>query len=448
MPQNSSSGMPLGEKRWISICMTLFGVSLSTNVVYLIKIGNTCVYVGYVVALVFLIALILKDCRKGCLQLELVDKSIWVFFALACLSIISSTAYVFSGSLPIEAPIVVLRGIIVLVSGLAVYYIIVRLPHYSTDVIVGLAIGVVVNGIVSIVQLIFFESNSFFTLFYLFPQDAFEIPAKWGIWSMLPEGVTGLVKFRAQGLFLEASQLMVFLICVVPISFLSSRSDVLRIVLVLCAVFCCVTSLSANAALFVAEIIILASLLFLGTPKSSNLSLLRLSRVGIIAIPAVAFLVLLILLFNSEALLSALAGMGQSMGDINLFSSSDTGTVERWDSMQKTFEVCASYLFGTGWNTESLTLSYVYGFSDLASYNYAIRLLLELGVLGLIFYIIVIWRHSKPLFVSGATKTTLCLGLSVIFLFVCQVTNGITLVPWAWALLGLARVKSLELKRK
>lgn len=425
-----------GQKSWLRVVMLLFGLSLSTNVVYLFAVGNTYVYIGYVFALALCGYLVISDRSRGGAKLDLIDGSIWAFAAIACLSLLLSIAYSVSGQLPSETPLVALRGLVVLFCGLVVYYVVARLSEYARYLVMGLALGVVVNGFVSALQMAAFESGSFFTLYYLFPQDSFSISADWSIWGVLPDGAGRITSFRSQGLFLEASHLMVFLVCVAPIAFVVLRSTVARVGLLIAAIFCCITSLSPNVLFILVE----CALLLLVSPKKGGIKGLKVSRGWIFVALATIFALICMVALYSDLVISGIESVANAIADLNFLASTDEGTMDRWRSMLSALSACSRYPLGAGWNTESLTLSHVYGSSEVASHSYLIRLLLEMGIVGIIAYIALLLRHSIPLLSRNSGIEELAIGVSVVFLFMCQATNGMTFVPWAWALLGLSSV--------
>ncbi|WP_302391795.1 O-antigen ligase family protein [Eggerthella sinensis] len=425
-----------GQKSWLRVVMFLFGLSLSTNVVYAFTVGNTCVYIGYVFAFALCGYLVVSGRKRASAKLDLIDGSIWAFAAVACLSVSLSIIYSVSGQLPSETPLVALRGLVVLFCGLVVYYVVARLSEYAKYLVMGLALGVIVNGFVSALQMVAFESGSYFTLYYLFPQDSFSISADWGIWGTLPDGAGRITSFRSQGLFLETSHLMVFLVCIAPIAFVVLRSTVARVVILIATIFCCITSLSPNVLFVLVE----CALLLLVSPKKSGFIERKVRRGWIFVSLATMFALICMVALRSDFVISGIESVTNAIADLNFLTSTDEGTMGRWESMLSALSACLQYPLGTGWNTESLVLSHVYGSSEVASHSYVIRLLLEMGIVGIIAYIALVLRHSIPLLSRNSNIEELAIGLSVVFLFVCQATNGMTFVPWAWALLGLSSV--------
>lgn len=420
------------------------GLSLATNVIYVLKIGNTSVYIGYIVAVIVAFPLVLRDMKSGGPHLTLIDKSLWVFAFVCLLSVFPSIVSAGMGFVPDDEPLTVLKGLIVLICGVLVYYAVVSLESQRRSLIAGLAVGIAVNGVISVFQQVAFNSGSYFSLYTLFPQDAFSISAKWEIWSNLPVGAEHINVFRPQGLFLEASHLMVFLVCFAPFVFLSLRSTVAKAIVAVSAVYACATSMSPNSVFLIMEVLVLAFFVLSGRRFQTRLSETRLNPLLVLFVLAILLLSILGFVLKPEILINALNSIGRSLADLNISSTTDDGTLERWDSMLKALAAVSQFPFGAGWNTESQVLVFLYGSSDVASHSFVIRLLLELGVVGLVSYLYMMARHSMRLVAERKDLYAFALGVGVLFMLLCQAANGTSMVPWAWALLGLAQTEILS----
>lgn len=92
---------------WVAF---LFGASLTTNVVYLFKVGNTAVYAGYVFALCLAVIVVIRSGRLD-LDLGAIDKSVWAFCGMASFSFVVSFVLSVVGLVPSDTPLVALRGL-------------------------------------------------------------------------------------------------------------------------------------------------------------------------------------------------------------------------------------------------------------------------------------------------------------------------------------------------
>lgn len=435
MVGRSSSGSLL------SLFVFLFGLTLTTNVAYVAIIGNTPVYIAYAVALLFTVYFLFKD--DGVIRLSRIDKSVWLFAAVACLSLAPSLVATMLGAAPSDAPRVVLRGLTVLFCGLAIYYVVAHLRGRERWLIAGITFGLIINGLVSILQQVAFNSGTYFTLYNLFPQDSFQISVPWQLWESMPANAGYISAFRPQGLFLETSHLMGFLVCFAPLVVFANRSLPIKVLLIVLTAYCAITSLSPNIAFLLVETIALAIV----TSSNRNAGRVSVHRApsqnggyaALIVFAAITCLALFLFL-NPSVVTNSFTLIEDALAALNPFSSSDAGTTQRFKSMLQGLSIAVHNPLGYGWNTESLMFEFRYhGNSEMGSHSYAIRLLIETGVIGLVAYVGMIWRHSASLFKRTSSLESLSLGMAVLFLLVIQLTNGDPMVPWTWALLALAR---------
>jgi hypothetical protein len=434
----------------LSVIVFLFGLSLTSDVIYVAMVGNTPVYCGYLFGLVLSIYYLLKDKANG--HIEYVHKSVWAFTGIAMCSLMVSLVNVLIGLAPEDAPVVVLRGLVVLLCGIAIYYATVRLGVLSRWLLVGIMCGLVANGILSLAQQAAFATGSYISLYRYFPQEHFYIAAPFEIWSQLPQSASLTNLFRPQGLFLEASHLVAFLACFAPIVFLSARSCFAKMIIVILTGYCSVAALSPNAIFLVLEIVTLfimrpnktSHTVGIGTNERDNAGN---SAVGTLAILGTIVLVAIFLMLNPETMQLIINKIASAFDGLNMLSSKDTGTLERLEHMQIAAGIVVYYPFGAGWNTESYILRFWFGDSDVTSLSFAIRLLIEVGIPGFICYLYLIYSHAFVLLKKSSGIMCKAIGVAVICLFVIQVTNGTSFIPWTWALLGLAQSAHLGLLR-
>lgn len=424
-----------------SICTFLFGMTLTTNVVYVAIIGNTPVYIAYAFSFIFIFYFLFNGVDS--IRLSRIDKSVWLFTAIACLSIIPSLIATMLGASPSDASEVVLRGLLVLFCGLAIYYVVACLRGRERWLIAGITFGLILNGFVSILQQVAFNSGAYFTLYNLFPQDSFQISIPWQISESMPANAGYISVFRPQGLFLETSHLMGFLVCFAPLAVLANRSLPIKVLVIILTSYCAITSLSPNIAFLLIEVVVLA-IVTSSNRGAGNVSVRNSpsQRSGYIALLVLAAITAfgLYLFLNPSFVNNSVALIGDALAALNPLSSSDAGTTQRFKSMLQGLSIAVHNPFGYGWNTESLMFEFWYhGNSEMGSHSFAIRLLIETGVIGLVAYVGMIFHHSVPLLKRTSSPGGISLGIAVLFLLVIQFTNGDSMVPWTWALLALAR---------
>ena len=434
---HDSGGPSLLEK---SLSFAL-GLSVTTGVVYVFSIGNTPVYIGYCVAALAFAMLCLSQSKKLVDAVVAVDKSLIAFCGVAALSIVPALAYALFGNLGIDAPITVLKGLIVLAAGIIVHLVAIALREYRNTILFGVAVGVAVNIVLSIVANVAFYSGSVFSLFSWFPQDAFVVPLQWGVPE--PGGSYPIYTFRAQGLFLEASHLMVFLISWGALCSLSIKRIYIKVALIIGIVYISAQALSPNVAILIIEAVLLIVL-----NRHFGHGGLRDARARVIPhVTIITFLVLLLAAVLSvvavgDSIASLFDSVLISLGDLNVMSTTDTGTTARFEAMMSTLTVLPNYLFGSGWNTENLVLTAYYGSSTFASHSFALRLLLEIGPLGLLAYCWVIWRHAVAVYRTSAMGRLV--AVSIVCMALAQFMNGITLLPYVWLLFGISRGLAID----
>ena len=423
---------------WRRVFAFLLGLSVSMGAIYAFKIGNTSVYVGYCLGLVICTCCILFCSRRLIGLCQMIDVSIFVFVAVACLSVVPSLLWCIFNKLPDEALGDVFKGLIILVVGVFVYLSSIMLVDCRRQMVLGVAIGVSANVIFTIVAQVSFNMGDVFSLANAFPQDAFIVSAKWG--AAVPYGAYPIYSFRAQGLFLEASHLMVFLVAWGWVSIAALRSSLaVKVIFLVGILYLGFQSFSPNVLFLFLELFLIAALL---KNVSASIKYRRIHRSVVLVGLLIVFVVCLAVIIYREMVVNLLYSLLNSLGDINPFQSSDSGTLDRFSSMRQTLEAIPQFPFGTGWNTESVVLSTLFGQGAVASHSFALRLLLETGLIGLSAYAWIVVRHAKCALAGG--KFGVVVFAAVVFTAVAQFLNGATMLPHIWLLLGLAKGLSIE----
>ena len=441
LSESRTTGLPRGSRSTSAKALASFllGLSVSTGVVYVFIVGNTPVYIGYCVATVAVACLLLHRSRGLVEAVAAIDKSVLTFCGIAALSLVPSLVYALSGNLGAEAPETVIKGLVVLVAGVVVY--IVSLREQRRLIITGVSVGILINFIFSLAAQASFEAGTVFSLITLFPQDAFVVPLQWGVAE--PAGSHAIYTFRAQGLFLEASHLMVFLVAWGLLGAISVKRTLARAALLAGVAYISAQALSPNVAILLLEaaLFLVASKVPKGGGRRPDREK-RLPHATIVAIIVLLFAVVLFALIFGDAISGLFANIVASLGDLDVASSTDTGTAARFDSMLATLSILPSYPLGAGWNTESVVLAENLGSSAFASHSFALRLLLEVGPLGLLAYCWVVWRHTVEAY--RVSKQGRFVAIAIVCMTIAQFVNGITLLPYVWLLFGLAKGIGME----
>lgn len=444
MSQNKAANRAAHRKSYItSLISFALGLSVSTGVVYVFMIGSTPVYIGYFVAALLFAALLFQNPRRMAHVISAIDSSVLVFVGAAALSLVPSLTYGMASGFGIDAPLTVIKGLVVLIAGLVIYVVAISLREFRGAMVCGVAVGIVANAAFSIVSQMAFESGSVFSLITSFPQDAFVVSLKWGVSE--PAGSHAIYEFRAQGLFLEASHLMVFLVAWGAVCVAGVRHTFPKALVLACICYMVVQALSPNVAVLILEAVLI---LILGRARHEGGWIRPRMRsaphLTILALLALVFVGMLVLMAYGGVIIDAVSGAFDSLADLNPMSSRDTGTLDRFNSMLSAISILPRYPFGAGWNTESLVLTSSSGGAVFASHSFALRLLIELGPLGLAVYCWLIVRHARGALQSSRRGRVV--GAAIVCMAIAQFMNGITLLPYVWLALGLAR--GIELDRR
>ena len=412
-------------------------------VAYITKIGNTVVPLVYVFSILCLLLGGYKLANGKHLDC---DKSIIAFSCWAGISCVFTLAYCMRGDFDSYALTVPARGYLVLLCGITMYLSASSVWSEKKWLFVGLAAGVLLNFVFSLLSLWAFNNGTYFNLYSVFPQNYYQMPLKYEYWA----SNTGsfITEYRPQGLFLECSHLMLFLVCILPIVFFETKNTTVKVLLCVFGVFATVTSKSPNTVIFVCELLVLWLLLRKKGYAFAEKKRVRLSGtiwlfLFVVLIGTVGFFAVKPDLFSS-----VISQLEVALADFNVSSSTDGGTTERWRNMQLAASLLGEYPLGAGWNMETYVMEHNFVGNVASSHTVALKYLLEIGPLGLGLYVYLICRHCVPLLSKKSTSFQKILGVSVLFLFIGQVTNGVSLAPWMWLLLGMAHAEIRNLPAK
>lgn len=423
----------------LSVEAFLLGLFASTNVIYVFSIGNTPVFVSYILAIFILIHLVISRGRALAATSWMMSESVVAFTVVALLSILLTQLYAIGGILDDNALVTVLKGFVSLLAGLAIYVATGFVSGDLAPITKGLAFGLAGNIVACALQVFSFSRGGYFSLIGMFPQTAFYISVPWG--AAYPADALPIYASRAQGLFLEASHMMAFLVCLVPFIARSCASHYGRVVIILGTVFCVANASSANTAIFAIEIIVLIVCFVLTSKRHGDLSRLRMDKSAIIMTIGIFEIVVIALLMNGGILNDLMDSVAQAFADVNVTTSIDTGTIDRWRAMTSSISAMQAFPLGAGWNTESVILAGITKGSYISSHSYLIRLMIELGPAGVIAFLFLIGQHVRKAARIGGGDGVI-LVTAVIFAAIVMFANGISPQPWFWLLLGLVNGRS------
>lgn len=427
-----------------SLCV---GILATAPVIYVGRIGNTYIPAVFAACIIFLIIKLARKERGR--SASSIDGSVWAFCIVAFLSVICTLIYVMMGTLDSDDLAVPFKGYLVLACLLALYSFAVRFWHAKKWLFIGLAVGILANFAVCLISFVAFNRGGYFTLYWLFPQDSLQVSAPYAIW-----GSTGIprelliAQYRPQGLFREASHVMIFIISIVPLVVYSVRNRFLRYSAILFALFATVTSKSPNAIFFVSELLIIY-VLFKGDSQHERTRRRTSLPAGTwLLIIAVIAVVAFVLVLRQDLVASIISQLETAFVDLDISDTSDQGTLKRWDLMTKAASLLNVYPLGAGWNLETTIMEASFGTGAASSHTIILKYLIEIGPVGLLVYIFLIYRHSVPLIHRGSSQLQKLLGIAVVFMFISQASNGVSLAPWMWLLLGMAKAEMLTFEKR
>ena len=135
-----------------------------------------------------------------------------------------------------------------------------------------------------------------------------------------------------------------------------------------------------------------------------------------------------------------------SISSINI---TDADNSSRFISIKNGLELILKYPFGIGYNMTSTVYRMNYPFYN-QSYVFSTLLVnwLELGVLGLFVYFVMFLPTISILIKKEKFYMDLVMGLSLLFIFVAQLSNGISLYKMQFIvlLLALSNIRYKKLK--
>ena len=427
------------DDRLLAVEAFLLGLFASTNVIYVFSIGNTPVFVSYIIAILILIHLVISKGRALAASSWMLSKSVVAFTVVALLSILLTQLYAINGTLDDDALVTVLKGFVSLFAGLAIYAAAGFVSGDLAPITKGLTFGLVGNIVACALQIFSFNRGGYFSLAGMFPQTAFYVSVPWGV--AYPTDALPLYAPRAQGLFLEASHMMAFMVCLVPLIVRSCSSHYGKAIVILGTAFCVANASSANTAIFAIEILILIAFFAMTSKRRGSLSRLRMGRPAIFTVIIIMGIAAIALVMNGGVLTDLTASVAQAFADANVTTSTDTGTIDRWRAMTSSIDAMQAFPLGAGWNTESMVLAGITKGSYISSHSYLIRLMIELGPAGVIAFLFMIGQHVRKAARIGGVDGAI-LVIAVVFAAIVMFANGISPQPWFWLLLGLVNGRS------
>lgn len=346
------------------------GFTLSSNIIYVFSVGSTYFTIAEVYSVALFIYLILARKVDWANVLNIMGLA----FKLFCTAIAFTGVCAFITFLNISLMYRFMVGVISFCICLTTMVDVIVLFDYRISFAKGCIFGIVINGLICIIQYIFYQSNKPFTILYdLFQQDSFHL---------------NIYNFCAQGLFLEPSHMNQYLATIVPIviGFMGLKTFKNKLYLAV-VLMCCALSTSGTAA-----VVLVGFSLFIMIKKPFRRYV---NRDGFILMYCMAMIAAIVVVFFSDS--SALTTISDNVGKyIKLAAEGsnigDSSNAERVQSMQVALKLIPQNPLGCGWNMVHTLLQQRTNLGTASAYSDMLEMVLEIGVLGVGLYIISVFR--------------------------------------------------------
>lgn len=403
----------------------LLGLLSCNNVIYAFQVGNTKINIIFLYAAILISLLFITSYRQFNESFKMVPVYWALFGVLIILSGVLALIY-FNDSTEYLSRYV--NGIIDLILELIILFCVLTLKNKKSYIVKGLFAGVILNLFISLVAYITFRGGNVFTLTGYFPQGSFYLPKS---------------NFRSQGLFLEPSHLLGFLISVTTIVWSAKKRNA-TFTLIFVVLLITIAGLSTSG-----NIPILAFVFILYYILSRRLSThLKISDNYVLGGVIGLFIICVLLMIFWEQLmkLEMIEGVIKGIQGSNLSAEENR---QRTTNMLLGLELFPSHPFGVGWNMSHSLFEVFYGRTiTLSTFSFLITLLLETGIIGTLVYIVCIFKMSWPLMIHGTSRYQCAVGVSVLGVFMVQVANGYRFIPFMFIIFGLALIELYDLKKQ
>ena len=353
------------KKGFPALLMTILGLSLAGNIVYLFTVGST----HFTVAEIYSVLLFLYLIATKRIDWYRIASVIGIEFQLFCVIIIMSGIFAFITFMKVGLMYRYVVGIISFAICCTTLIDVISLFEYRQHFIRGCAIGVIINSAICIIQYVLYQRGISFTFLYnLFQQDSFHL---------------NVYNFCAQGLFLEPSHMNQYLASIITvfIGMIGLKKIGDKIVLAL-ALTCCALSTSGTAAVALVGLILY---FIIKKPLGRYVS-----RSGFVffCFILIGCLILYVFIADSSMLDSIVKNLSEYIKLASEGSNiADSSNLERVKSMNAAMSLIPQNPLGCGWNMVHTLLQQKTNLGTASAFSDMLEMVLEIGILGVGFYI-------------------------------------------------------------
>ena len=366
MMENSQYQEEKLNDKVLIILAWLFGAFLGTNIVYVFSVGTTKFIISEVYSVILFIYLF--SFKK--IKWKRICNALQNSFILFCFSIVFSAIMVWVSFGKISLYYRYVVGIIMFFIAATAFVNIISLFEYRQYISKGIALGLIINVVICIIQYVMYQSGITFDYLYkIFVQDSFHL---------------SIYNFGAQGMFLEPSHMIQYIGSVLPIWIgVNWEKKWTCYIVLLLTILACAFSGSGTSMVIYLTIGLFIIFSFKKFSRKVNIFSLLIVYVLLLAIIVGLFSEPIYQFFEKAYL-----ELGQYI-TLALQGSNvrDASNIERANSMIEALKLIPRYPLGCGWNMvhtlleQETTLKVASAFSDL------IEMILELGVIGVSFYV-------------------------------------------------------------
>ena len=422
------------------ICAFLLGFTVCNNVIYAVQLGNTLLNIAFIMSIMISIYLIIFKKKNIFSALGKINIFFKIFLIIIVLSFFPMMIFCKDKSFYPSY----ISGLMYLIVALTIYINVFFLKDNKHYIYKGIVWGFGINIVLSIIQYVTYLKGNCFSLFILFPQDAFQVcnPA-------LKSSLTMYISsYRAQGIFLETSYYMAFFGATILIFWTNTKKNIKTLGILIIGMFCIINSSSATMILIFIAIILYYITIRKKFPKEKYKK--KNSQYILLSFLLVILIFLLLLEFNPDfkKVININEIIEKISSSITTVDVSNEDNSERADAMAKGLALIMEYPLGTGYNlmTKTMMLEYEGEMRVYTTFNYIITLAIEIGIIGAIVFICYIISLCIKLIFEGKTREKIAIGISAFITFLAQFACGFNfiLIPFVLLIYGLADMESRE----
>jgi O-antigen ligase len=344
------------------------------------------------------------------------------FIVFVILIFLSSISAVFAAN-NIQEFSTYIKGVVYFIGNSVIPLLVIfALRDFYKPLLQGLAFGFVCNFIFSIMSMvIFYLSGNVVSLFYLFPNNYFYIPAE---------------NFRIQGFFLEPSHYMGFLLSVYFLLLSYFRNKAIRICFTSILILSLVFSGSGNILIFLIAFLFLMFVMDSDTKRLFVSRLLQKGRHRILLVSSSVVIIIIIITIFSNSVIQKL--LVDAISGMNPF---DSGNRERFQLMIAGLYIFGIHPIGVGFNMSGTIIARYFEGAASTTHNYLMQILIELGIPGIALFIASFIRPIWSLVSKESENKNYLLATSVVTVLLVMFLNG-TSLTFTYLILAIGYLES------